>query len=493
MKTFTISQFYGGDAVDEKLGRKNQFANTSTGIDIYYKPSILRGNLKMETVETGATSARMIDFVKGSDGTTYGLGYLLYGGANIYMTLWKLTGTTWSAAGTASASAPVEDSQVVEYKDYLYCYTQTNKIGRYGTLSSSPTFTEDWQTTTNSLTINGPMAVTNNELYIANGNLIASWDGTTWTPAAYTLPSQWTIVSMIPWGKYLALGVRLPGSVTSKLIFWDTAELTIWEFAKDCPEGELIGIRNVGDVLKGLVLNPATDGDHDGYLNVIDWRGGAVSVAHRKQLSGLVSSSLVFRNNGLDSRNGTLYIGGVTAIATNLGGIWAWGQPVPGGRFAFNHAFSMGTTTLQHFHCLKWIGSFLYASIYDSTGTDYKIVRSSSTASAYEDLSYDSLIFDGGKPYMDKEMVDVILNHNALPANAVVTLKYKVNRASSWTTIGTSSTTSATQKTFNNISGVNLDDFKELQLQVSTNMSTGDGLIEITGITVRYNELEIPA
>lgn len=500
MKQWIINQFHGGNAIDEKLGLKNQFANTSKGIDSYYKPSVLRGNLKMEVVETGAVTAKMQYFVKGSDGITYGYGYLLFGGANTYMTLWKLTGTTWSAAGTASASAPVEDSQVVEYKDHLVGYSQNQKLFTYGLLSGTPSFTEDFLSggtaLANAITKNGPLAVTKNVLFGANGNIIWSLtdptDNSTFTQAAFTLPSGWLIVSMVPWGDYMALGVRLPGGQESRLIIWDTSDATQWEFSKKNPKGELVGIRNVGDIIRGIVVNKASDADHVGSIDVIEWSGGAVRVVWRYSIAGLGKTTTMFRNNALDEKDGILYAGWITA--NNVGGIFTYGQPLPNGKFAFNHAFSMNTTTLQQLSCIKWIGTFLYSSIYDNTGTDYQIVRSDDAANAYEDLQYDSRIFDGyGKLYIEKEIKKIIVNCNSLPANGVITLKYKVDRASSWTTIGTITIAGTKEQIFEVVNGLPFDNFKELQLQVGTNMSAGEGLIEITGITVLYNELEIPA
>jgi len=488
-KVWKINQFYGGNAIDEKLGLINQFADTSKGIDVFYKPSILRGNLKMETVETGATAAGMIDFIDASDGVTYGYGYLAKGGANTWMTLWKLTGTTWSAVGTASAGAPAEDGQVIEYKDYLYFYSRLNTIGRYGTLSSSPSYTEVWQTTTNSIVSNGAMAIQKETLYIANGNNVASWDGTTWTASTnFDLPSDWTIISLIPWGKYLIAAATSPESDTiSRMFFWDTSA-TSWEFAKDIPRGKLIGIVNIGDTIKGVVLNPVNDSNHIGSLNVIEWTGGAVNVVWTHRVKGLTSASTNFNNNALDSKDGILYIGGVINSSTGVGGIYTYGQPVPGGQYSFNHAIDVGAVVLEHFYSIKWIGSYLYASFLDNTGTDYKTVRTDDTTDAYEDIQYDSLIFDGDKPYMKKKIERIIVNTNALPANAQVTLKYKVDRASSWTSIGIMGTTGATQMSFYG----EFNEFKELQLQLTTNMSAGEGLIEIIGITTLYNEVSIP-
>lgn len=498
MKVWRISQFYGGNAIDERLGLPQQFADTSLGIDLYYKPSILRGNLMLETFETGGTDTRMQDFFLGSDGKTYGLGYIAYQGANLYGQLWVLSASTWGAAGTCTSSSPVEDSQIIEYKDYIYGYSQTNKLFRYGLLSGTPSFTESWQTTTNSLTRNGPMCIQNNKLYIGNGNLLASWDGTTFTVNALTLPSQQKIISLCPWGKYVVLAVSFPHTDTSagtqsKLLFWDgSAELP--EFSKDCPPGRLVGIRNMGDEIIGVVMNVASDTDHTGFLNIIKWSGGAVNVVWRHRLPGTAYAATLFRNNGLDVKSGIFYIGGIlitSATDNYLNGVFTYGQPVPGGSHAFNHAIRVPGTTLQQLHCSKWLGTNLYVSVYDNTGTDYKIVRTTGTADNFEDFQYDSLIFDGGNPYQEKEIKKIIISTKTLPTNAVITLKYKVNRASSWTTIGTM--TSGNQATFPDISGVAFNNFRELQLQLSSNMSSGAGLIEVTDITTLYSDLEIPA
>ena len=497
MKTWKINQFYGGFAIDDKLGTSQQFGDGSEGVDTYHKPSVLRGNLKMETHETGAVDARMQDFTKGSDGTVYGYGYIAYGGANIRTRLWKLASGTWSAVGSATSGSTIEDGQIIEYKDHILGYSKTNKIFTYGLLSGTPSFTEDFVTTTNSIAAYAPMAVQQNTLYIANENLVASLTDPTssasFTASAFDLPDGWTIVTMVPWGKYLAIGATSPeDSKVSKIFFWDTSSES-YEFAKNVPQGKLIGIVNIGDILRGVVLNSATAVNHIGTLNIIEWNGGAVNVVWTQKLKGLTSATTNFRNNGLDEKDGTLYIGGVLDSVIGKGGIYTYGQPIIGGTFSFNHSISVVATLLEHFHCLKWIGTFLYASFLDNTSTDYKIVRSDDTDDAYEDFTYESLIFDGGKIYKTKAIQRIIVNTNALPANAVVTLKYKVDRASSWTTVGTISTTSATQKTFQNISGSAFNNFSELQLQLSSNMSTGDGLIEVTGITVLYEELAIPA
>jgi hypothetical protein len=92
---------------------------------------------------------------------------------------------------------------------------------------------------------------------------------------------------------------------------------------------------------------------------------------------------------------------------------------------------------------------------------------------------YESLIFNFGDASLDKQLQKVTITTTPLPASSTITLKYKVNEDTSWTTIGTMTTTNQMAHDFMNIeaTGTDFASFKELKIRVE---STGGA--EVTSI-----------
>jgi len=497
-KIWKINQFYGGFALDDKLGLPSQCADTSRHMDIYSEPGKLRPNKLVSDSETGATDAAISAFWAASDNKVYALGRIGGEGADANYTRLYVkadANAVWTTAMSDSAGTVV-GGFLREYKDYLYFWTNSNTIARYGTISSSPSFGDDQ----NNITVSdhyGPAIEQKDTLFVAYDNKLASYDGTTWTDEAFDLPTGWVIESLANWGKYIVIGGYYKSGYKDigRLFFWDTSA-TSWEFAKDCPAGKLIGIRNIGDKIVGLTFNNGIDSSDDAVYSIFEWIGGSVKVVKRIVKKGVVLvANDITTDSELDTKGNVFYF--AANIGSTYRGLYSWGEPIPGQpAFIFDRHLRVTTETISYIKTIKFIGSYLFCSLVDSsTGTDYvitKTINALNYSAAGDGTIYDSLVFDGGKPYMTKEIDKIILNAKPLPTNTVITLSYKVDRASSWTTIGTWTTATETQKSFHNVSGATFDKFKELQLRVGIQTTTtASATPEITDITTLYKEVSI--
>ncbi len=108
---------------------------------------------------------------------------------------------------------------------------------------------------------NGVVHPATGYLYVGHDNLVAQITavGSGYTDAALTLPSNATIISIAPFGNYLAIAARIGSSVypQCKVFLWDVVSaLTIWSESIDWPgdlqtihdyQGYLIGVSALGN------------------------------------------------------------------------------------------------------------------------------------------------------------------------------------------------------------------------------------------------------
>ena len=501
-KVWKINQFYGGFALDDKLGLKQQFADTSRNLDIYTEPGKLRPHKLMVDDETGALDAAISDFWAASDSKIYAIGKVGADGADkAYARLYVKASASvadWTTAASGTGGA-IGQTRLWEYKDKLYFWGKDDTIYSYGLLSGTPAIDEAVNTISAATDFTGPMIEQKDTLFVSYDNHLASFDGTTWTDDAFDLPTGWKIISLATWGKYVAIGATNSGgySKISKMFFWDTSA-TSWEFAKDLPYGELMGFRNVGDRITGISFIDSFHASERIGISIWEWTGGTVNVVHRHNKVGasIVSADRI-KDSEIDVKDNVFYF--AANLKGTYRGLYSWGEPIPGQKaFTFDRHLRTTTSTVSLVRAVKFIGPFLFCSLVDSSsGTDYIITKTTNTinhgTATADGGIYDTLIFDGGEEYRTKEIDRIILNSKQLPTNTSITLSMKTDRASSWTTVGTWTTATDTQKSFYDMNGSTFDKFKELQLRINIKTTaTSSGTPEITGITTLYRELSIP-
>lgn len=139
-----------------------------------------------------------------------------------------------SVKHTESVKTYTANSHCIIYQNSIYITSTTDIYRDDGTFTVND---NDWWTATltkTALTAGVPhkMFEFQNNLYILNGNKIASWNGTTAVDAALTLPTGWVIVDVAVGNDEIILlatktyGLDVNG--TNKIFVWDSLTLTSW-------------------------------------------------------------------------------------------------------------------------------------------------------------------------------------------------------------------------------------------------------------------------
>lgn len=491
MKVWGITTFYGGIALSDDLGSRNQFGRNTRHIDIYAEPGSIRPawGLHDDTDGDINSSSAIQDFCVASDGNIYAIGKKSATGGGIALYYKNGVHSSWTEVEVTTNNLS-GNNRIYEYSDYLWFWAHSSYIGNYGPLSGSASVTT---TKTLTRTTEGPMVEQKNNLYVAYDNKVAEYDGSDWTDEALDLPSDWLIKSICRWGKYIVIGAYFDSDnydTISRLFFWDTSSVS-WNFAKECPYGELQFIRNIGDRIVGVV-GTNTDVMNLGSMAVFEWSGGECVVKRRHRWGDYTGAHILdIPDAAVDNKESVVYF--KANMTDDYDGVYSWGQPVPGEPKVLHCERKPRGTELDHspeIKALKWIGSKLHVSIWDSTDSDYAVVKDKESTSWDEEGIYESLIFSGDEPYRNKEIEKIVLTAKPLPANTTLTLKMKTDRGS-WTTVGTFTTEGATQESFYKLSDdSNFPHFKELQLRVEMT-GTGDEPPMLTGIYTLYNPINL--
>jgi len=237
-----IKDFKGGMTLNEDLGREDQF-HIGYGLDFTSKPGRLTCGPDWTRMQYNASYDIPTQFnwiLPTSNHNLY------FGGED--GKIYKQTDLgTIDVAHTSTDTGAVKGME--EYKDYLY-WAQNTTIGRY---DLSSTWTDSWQTGLSDSTFHPMKVSADNKLYIGHRNLIASYDGTTFTSNALDLPSDWEVKCLEDFGyRYLAIGATLTTSsaapIRTKIFLWDRTSSS-WNDEIIIPENDIWAMRFVSGYL----------------------------------------------------------------------------------------------------------------------------------------------------------------------------------------------------------------------------------------------------
>lgn len=423
---------YGGIAIAKKTGQQGSF-QFGTHLDITSDPNEIKLNLT-GTKKSGSVVTDLVKWIV--DGTPFDTNRYAYGDSgNIY----KIDASdTFTLLRSVSSS----HGQGMEIQNnYLY-YTQDTQIGRYGPLSSSPSFTDAWQTSLNSTASSqfAPIAVLNDKLIIGHGNNVATWDGVIWTLAALTLPAQLNVRAISRTDQYILIGAWRGSAVTTSedgyVYLWDALSDT---FNDSYPsEGGINAISYYRNQLFSI----------QGKNGVIYTDTSPFNKVHQIPKLEVRKFVEVFPGAITTWQNLT-YFGVSNSDSTNVTrGIYSWGSK-QNAVFpeALNYAYTISTgnnsSTVQ-IGAVKGIGNDLYIAWKDSGayGVD-KVDETSSYATAG---TYESLIEDNSTAGRDKAGWAVLVTHLPLASGESIGINYKRNRQTTFQSgvsnavVGTTST-----------------------------------------------------
>ena len=454
MQEYTLNNFWGGmaDSIREQSGAKFEVAKH---FDIFSDPKRLIPYKTVAANNSGLVTGNQIaNFIV--EGTwAYALGR---NSSTDVSKIFANTGASWEAMTTAEATSAGQARPTklfIKYKSVIYG-KRGNFIWSY-TLATN-TFNESERATDTGSAVaytNGIIGKANGYLYIPVNNVLHVFDGSNWSTAPLTIPSDEYIIGLANYGSYLAV-------LTSKSYIY------IWDFVKtladeivELEDGSYSVLGSIGGILVAVGQKTTPVGSE---MVMSQWAGGTPEVFFRKILPSTVS----IVQGVCRQKYGKMFFA-VNDITTGrpYQGIWAVGRRKAGYPFAVTIAFDY----LENGGTASNISNFDLdtSDIFIST-EDYLVHKiSGSTYATVNPISYiETTKFIAGQEA--KPMV-VSMNYAPLPAAGVVKLYYRKDAETSWTLIFTDSTDNSLGHVSDIVEGSTtypLPDFAEIQFRMES-------------------------
>lgn len=491
----------GGIADSPRSAGVGQTALCST-FDIFSDPAKItpyRSSLAQQTsVSVADLSAYDVrHFQLGLDGKEYGLGV----SSTFPQILRKSTPISgnWDKPATSAGNAVRVLGAFIEWQTAFWFFEGTNKLSKWaiGGAVTDGVATLSQTITTVAQGCVGP----DNNLYVFYNNQVArvSPAGVVTDAVLTALPSDMRITSVARYGDKLAIGMAYGTSATatpsgrSQVFLWDMVTTTTVSDVIDWGDGALMVLGNIEGQLVGVTDKYLSSnlGASNGSMVVRVWAGGIPRVhkeivANQIVTLGRFLQDVVIKNNKMYWVASVPFGSSTSTESTFHLGIWVFGRKNMNGNFALALDYVEENVSSSNFY----INSFGAAG-------DYWFINHSSTFAVHSTLNTATYSFTSivespilntiallrghyiGDSSITKQLNGVTVNFVPLPSGASVTLKYRKNEETSYTTIFTYSTTSGISHSAINIesSGAVLPQYKEIQFRVE---STGGA--EILGL-----------
>ncbi len=247
-KILTVKYFNGGIGDSDKEGIRGSFY-LSTNLDIFTEPT----NITLNPATAKNSGTTVVDLVKWIiAGAPYDTNIYFFGSAGNFYS--RSSAGSWSKLRTVSACG----GQGMEiYDDYIY-YTQDTQIGRYGPLSGSPSFTDNWQTGLNDTSAFdfAPIKAFQGGFAVGNGNDLGWYDGAVWDQDKLVFPPGYKVRTLDTVDEFLVIGCYRGSSIQDAdsgiAFFWDGTAST-YNFWVEIPEGGIQALLNSRNRLLSFV------------------------------------------------------------------------------------------------------------------------------------------------------------------------------------------------------------------------------------------------
>jgi hypothetical protein len=318
---------------------------------------------------------------------------------------------------------------------------------------------------------NGVIAADGNA-YLAYNNVVVrvATDTTTITDSAKTVPTNYKITSLANYGSYLAIGCSPKSSFSGKstVFLWNLSS-DLFAETIDWGEGDLRVLEPIEGLLVGITdryLNNAT-GAGRGSMIVQAYSGGAAQVLKEVFTQALVGKTMPISKA---VKNNRLFF--AAKIMTNSAGttydegIWSFG------RKNVNYPYALTLDIIDENINTSGIQGFGSAAnfFFIAHSNDGSVDKTNDAATYAFTSIYESQIFSFDDPTVTKKLEQFTVYTAPIPTSGSVTVKYKVDNDTSFTTIGTLSTVGALARNFLNIesTGANFKTFKEVQFRIES-------------------------
>lgn len=452
--SFTISKhfdiFSNPDRITpyRSLKADTNDGSTATGMKQYFVRDFLYASASAKLYGLGQTAGGLTKIVEKADATT----------------------GNWDLPASSDGNGAVQNGCFIEFKDYAWGFQGTNQVFKWGLLSGSPSITNTAAGGTTGATITsvaqGVIAADANLYLPYNNSLMRIAPGLTITADVISVPSNFKITSICNFGNYLAIGCAPISSFNgvSKVFIWNLSSDLFTE-TLNFGEGDLRILETIEGMLVGITdryLNNST-GVGKGSMVVQTYSGGSPQVIKEiftQALSGkTMPISKAIKNNRLFW---SAKIMTNSAGTTYNEGLWSFG------RKNVNYPYTFSLDIIDENVSTSGIQSFGLAGNYFfiAHSADGSIDKTDETATYSFTSILESQIFSFGSANT-KKLIQVTISVVPIPTNGSITVKYRTDNNTSWTTIGTLSTVGALSRDFLNIesTGANFSTFTEIQFR----------------------------
>lgn len=295
---------------------------------------------------------------------------------------------------------------------------------------------------------NGIIAKDDNGYIFYNNIVVRIYPSGTVQDQALKLPTNLKITSVCNFGNYMAIGCSPTSSYNgvSKVFLWNLYSPDVQEVI-DWGEGELRVLENIEGLLVGVTdryLNNAS-GAGRGSMIIQGYSGGSPQVLKEvftEALNGItMPQSKTVKNNRLFF---TCKIMTNSAGTEYNEGIWSFG------RKNANYPYSLSLDYIDENINTSGIQSFGSAGNYFfiSHSGDGSIDKINDSASYTMTSILETQVFNFGSTEFDKRLDSFKVSFRKMASGESITVKYKVDGATAWTTIGTFDTDDALSHTF---------------------------------------------
>lgn len=475
--TTVVNNFSGGIADSPRKLTASEF-QISKHFDIFSDPTKLIPYRSLEAdTNDGSTSTGMKQYLvkdyiySTTSSKLYGLGQT---GAGLTKIVYKADATTgnWTLPSSSEGNGAVQNGCFLEYKDYLWGFQGTNQIFKWGLLSGTPSITNSAATVASTITsvANGIIAADGNAYIAYNNVVVRIAPAGTITDSAKTVPDTYKITSLTNYGSYMAIGCSPKSTFNgqSKVFIWNLSS-DLFAETIDWSEGELRILENVEGMLVGITdryLNNAT-GAGRGSMIIQTYSGGSAQVLKEIFTQALTGKTIPLSKVVKNSR-----LFWAAKIMTNSAGteyhegLWSFGRKNSSYPFTLTLDIVCEDADTDGIQAFGSAANFFFIT----HSGDGSISKTNDVATYTYTSIYESQIYNGNDVGLKKKLEMCTIYTSPLPSGASVTVKYRTDSNTSYTTIGTLSTTGELSRDFVNIesTGVNFKTFKEIQFRLES-------------------------
>lgn len=325
-------------------------------------------------------------------------------------------------------------------------------------------------TTTISSVAQGLIAKDDNLYLPYNNVLVRVYPSLTVQDQALKLPTNLKITSLTNYGNYLAIGCSPKNSFqgTSKVYLWNLTSPDIQEVI-DWGEGDLRILENIEGMLVGVTdryLNNAT-GAGRGSMIIQGYTGGVPQVLKEVFTAKLTGITMPTQKT---VKNNRVFF--AAKIMTNDSGteynegIWSFGRKNASYPYSLTCDYVYSTISTSGIQSIGSAANFFFIT----HSGDGSIAKTDDTAVYTETSILEIQIINFGDADTDKRLDRFKVSCRSQASGESIVVKYKVDGATSWTTIGTYDTDSGLSHTFvqEELAGVAFKSGREFKFRIES-------------------------